>query len=231
MHTNSGSYLQLTNTTKDVLVEALGKGQLVGEAPKVGAETMAVALMLADERLSALQDHADAVKQITELCARVLELSASVEWGDSQLTWLKFQLTHQHAQTVAQTATLEAEYQRRILELETLAGTPKRNGAQWTEFEESRLIKLYRAGKTEAQIARSLQRFGDAVCVRLGKLEAGDTWPRWNFESEQQWTQRHRDVFFRGAGSDLLGSLPRAEDPEHVQEAFRDTPEPTRVAA
>lgn len=234
MNTKVGSYLLLTNTAKAALVEGLG-APTEEKGVAVTNETMAMAIMVADERLAKEHNDREVAERIGQLCASVLERGLAAAQFETRAHLLEGLLDHDRIENRVRIEGLTAEYLRRIAELENIAGQPKRHTMPWTEFEESRLVKLYRSGKTEAQIARSLQRYGDAVCIRLGKLiNEGETWGRYDFESEELWTQRHRDYFFRGTsshGNCLLIEAPMGNWPLHIKEAFEATPEPTRAAA
>lgn len=230
MNTVNGSFLRLMTTTKEALIEGLGVGLKPGEAPTVSIEVMAMATMLADERLAGQEVDAAQEAMRNALQEQIAELTVFSQKERARADWNNALLTVERSAATELRERIADEYDRRIHELETIAGIPRRHAGEWSLFEEARLVKLYRAGKTEAQIARSLQRYGDAVCVRLGKLMVGATWYRLHGESERDWTQRHRNLFFRNEHNKMLGNA-WPELPEHIKEAFADTPVQAAEAA
>jgi len=228
-----GVYLRVVDEVQKSVQEALGEG-----THTLGREAAALALMAADLQIQ-VQDYDEIVdKQSAELTLTNQILSCAtqaLETAGRDFLAKQSQFNAERKQTDAahshEIEEVRRAYEQRILALENVQGIPKRNGKPWSEFEEKTLVKHYRLGRTEAEIARRLSRYCDAVCVRLGKIHTGDTWVRNNGEAENIWTQRMRDYYFgphTGSFNTLLwhkDMTPPNRFSQHVFEAFDEVPE------
>lgn len=198
--------------------------------PTLTPELLAVAMDAAVREQSLVESVGEATEQILQMAVQAslssLQLKAHervVQSQSDEITDLKTRLRDKDALITS----LRAEIPE-----------PVRNGKTWTESEEYYLVKYYREGLSESEIAKKLKRYGDAICVRLGKLQnSGEFWPRLSGESEESWTQRQRYVFFTkrfDEPNELLWHV-QATTPgkftSHVLQAFETVPFASRAVA
>lgn len=229
------SHLERAKAIRQIISEVLGGGESQSDPVQMTDELLALALYTAENMI----DVGGAVQELENKIRLMMDQHDDSERKNTQLQAALHNATtilaihdDQHAKELA---TLREAHVLDLKQAIEKAVTPKRHGKKWTDGEKYRLIQLYRAGRSELQIAHSLARFGDAICVQLGKVQNGKVWRRHSAETEEAWTQRHRDYFFGpyNMGAPLLLPLtmvkPETFGPK-VYEAFECIPEHRRSA-
>ncbi|HZT03734.1 MAG TPA: hypothetical protein VFA39_15865 [Steroidobacteraceae bacterium] len=212
------STLDHVRSAKQLIAEALGAKD--AEHLALTAEILAVGLDAVAYRFAAQE----ALASASSACQGALEELQDRTRTVQVLMQDNAELRQTLIQQAADIAIREATLARREAELPV----PARNGKEWKQSEEYYLLKYYREGKSESEIARRLKRYGDAVCVHLGKLENdGVYWDRPAHMSEEFWTGLHREHFFKHRYPGPLlwaASQISPNTPPHLLQAYEAVP-------